>query len=118
MTGRPPPPEPATFWFFDTVSLLTMTLDSGFTVVLDREVARTNGQRFLPDVVTRELKFRAQDPATKVMAEAALAATDTPAWKSLNTTSVDPDPIGDVQLEVADGRPLPLDRESTGPSRS
>lgn len=102
-----PQPEPSTLWFFDTVSLLTMTLDSGFTDVVDREVARTNGKRILTDVVLSELEYRATQDDTKEMAGAALVATDTAAWTEMKTTSVDPEKVWEVQLDVADGRTLP-----------
>jgi hypothetical protein len=108
VTRQPPAPRPTTYWFFDTVSLLTMTLDPGFEVIVAREVTRTNGQRLLLDVVEQELKNKVGDPSTKAMALAALTATDTPAWTSMKTTSVDVNKIREVQVEVNDGRPVPL----------
>jgi hypothetical protein len=100
-----------TYWFFDTVSLLTMTLDPGFEAATEAEVARTAGRRLVIDVVVSEMEYRAEQPGTDVMAKAALEATDTAAWTRIPTASVDTGAVGSVQLEVNDGRPLDKPRK-------
>lgn len=104
--SAPPLPVRPTYWFFDTVSLLTMTLDPGFEAATEAEVARTAGRRFVIDIVVGEMEYRADQPETSVMAKAALEATDTTAWTRIPTASVDTSVVGSVQLEVNDGRPL------------